>query len=285
MAGPLLTASVVLAALVLTLLAPRLLPRWEALRRLPGPALLLWQSVGVSGVACALLAAPVAVRTTGLAQPLLLGLALALSVLMLARLLLSGHRVGTDLRRRRAKHRQLIDLVGGRLHGATAQVATQVARPPGVSVIAEGNPTAYCLPGRQRRIVLTQAALDRLDAPQLRAVLAHEQGHLDARHDLLLELFTVMHEAVPPPLRVQAAMGEVHLLTEALADRIAEQRTGHTELARALVAMAGTGSTEVTTRIRLLARPPAALAARAAVTVLALLVLALPCAVAVLAWL
>ena len=96
MGGPLLTAAVVALALVLILLAPRLLPSWAALRRMPGPGLLLWQSVSVAGVLCALLAAPTAVLTTGLSQPLLLGLALVLSGVMLVRLLASGHRVGTE---------------------------------------------------------------------------------------------------------------------------------------------------------------------------------------------
>lgn len=280
MTGPLLTAAVISAALLLTLLAPRLLPRWTGLRRMPGPALLLWQSVSISGVLCALLAAPAAVLTTGLGQPLLLGLGLAVSVLMLARLLWSGHRVGTDLRRRRAEHRQLVDLVGDRLDTATARSAATVAGPE-VAVIARGNPTAYCLPGRGRRIVLTQAALDRLDPPQLRAVLAHEQGHLDARHDLVLELFTVLHEAVPRALRVPAALAEVHLLAEALADRIAERRVDHADLARALVAMADGAPPEVTARVRLLAHPPTPRHTRIAVTVLALAALALPVAAGV----
>ena len=278
MTGPLLTASVVLAALALVLLAPRVLPAWTALRSMPGPARLLWQSVSLAGVLCALLAAPVAVLTTGLSQPLLLGLALSLSGVMLVRLLLSGHRVGTDLRRRRAQHRELVDLVGEHLAGDPARAASGITRPD-VTVLAQGNPSAYCLPGRGDRIVLTSAALDRLGAAELRAVLAHEQGHLDARHDLLLELFTVLHEAVPEPLRVPAALAEVHLLAEALADRIAEQRTGPTDLARALVAMAATGTPEVTARVRLLAHPPAPWHARVAVTLLALMTLALPAAV------
>lgn len=275
MLGPLLTAVLIAAALLLILLAPRLLPRWTGLRRMPGAGLLLWQAVAISGALCALLAAPAAVLTAGLDLPLLLGLGLALSLLMLGRLLYSGHRVGTDLRRRRARHRELIDLVGGHLDGSLAEDATRVAR-PAVAVVAQGNPTAYCLPGRGDRIVLSQAALDRLGPPELTAVLAHEQGHLDQRHDLLLELFTVLHEAVPERLRVRAALAEVHLLAEALADRIAEQRVGHTDLARALVAMASAATSEVTARVRLLATPPAPRHTRAAVIALAVAVLALP---------
>lgn len=280
MGGPLLTAAVVALALVLVLLAPRLLPSWTALRRMPGPGLLLWQSVSVAGALCALLAAPTAVLTAGLSQPLLLGLALVVSGVMLVRLLAAGHRVGTDLRRRRTQHRELIDLVGDHLDDTLARDAAGIAR-PGVTVLALGNPSAYCLPGRGHRIVLTRAALDRLGTVELRAVLAHEQGHLDARHDLLLELFTVLHEAVPAGLRVPAALTEVQLLTEALADRIAEQRTGHADLARALVAMAPAATPEITARVRLLSRPPAPRHTRIGVTLLAAGVLALPVATTV----
>ncbi|MFK5584879.1 M56 family metallopeptidase [Serinicoccus sp. LYQ131] len=280
---PLLSATVVVAALTLTLLAPRLLPRWTSLRQMPGAGLLLWQSVSITGVLCALLAAPVTALSTGLNQPLLLGVAVALSALMLARLLVSGHTVGTDLRRRRARHRELIDLVGERLQDTPASSGTTppgYAHPP-VAVVAQGNPTAYCLPGAGDRIVLTQAALDRLGPPELTAVLEHEQAHLDQRHDLLLELFTVLHEAVPRGLRVPAALAEVHLLAEALADRVAEQRTAPTDLARALVAMATGAPAQVTTRVRLLATPPAPRHTRALVSLLAVLLLALPAALAV----
>ncbi|WP_298888564.1 M56 family metallopeptidase [uncultured Serinicoccus sp.] len=280
MGGPLLTAAVVVAALLLVLGAPRVLPAWTALRRMPGPGLLLWQSVSLAGVLCALLAAPTAVLTTGLSQPLLLGLALLLSGVMLVLLLASGHRVGTDLRRRRSRHRELVDLVGEHLDDTLAHGAEGITRPD-VTVLALGNPSAYCLPGRGHRIVLTRAALDRLGAAELRAVLAHEQGHLDARHDLLLELFTVLHEAVPRGLRVPAALTEVQLLTEALADRIAEQRTGHADLARALVAMAAAATPEVSARVRLLSHPPAPRHTRLAVTALSAAVLAVPVAVAV----
>lgn len=278
---PLLSATVVVAALTLTLLAPRLLPRWTSLRQMPGAGLLLWQSVSITGVLCALLAAPVTALSTGLDQPLLLGVAVALSALMLARLLVSGHTVGTDLRRRRTRHRELIDLVGERLQAPPAPGTTPpgYAHPP-VAVVAQGNPTAYCLPGAGDRIVLTQAALDRLGPPELTAVLEHEQAHLDQRHDLLLELFTVLHEAVPRGLRVPAALTEVHLLAEALADRVAEQQTGPTDLARALVAMATGAPTQVTTRVRLLATPPAPRHTRALVSLLAVLLLALPAALA-----
>ncbi|MGO0575610.1 M56 family metallopeptidase [Ornithinimicrobium panacihumi] len=230
MTPALVTAALIGGALVHTLLLPRLLTRWTALRRAPGEALALWQAVSLTGVVCALLAAPVAALTFGADRPRLLAAALVVSGLMLLRLLLSGHRIGTDLRRMRARQRELIDLVGDRSDGRGGRIA----------VVAHASPAAYCLPGRRDRIVLSQGAVDQLDDAQLDAVLAHEHAHLRQRHDLLLELFTVLHESVPGPLRAPGALREVGLLAEILADRAATTTGGAAprDLAHALVTMA-----------------------------------------------
>lgn len=235
MTGALVTAALITSALLLTLVVPRTLARWRPQRTDPARALLLWQSVSVSGVLCALLAAPVAVLTSGLRHPLLLGLAIALSAGMLARVLWSGHRVGTDLRRLRAEHRARVDLVGERLEGLEDGEEGEGLDP--IRVLAHPAPTAFCLPGKGDRIVLSRATVERLGPEELRAVLAHEQAHLDHRHDLLLELFTVLHKAVPDRVRAPAALDEVHLLAEVLADHRAAARTSAPALARALVAM------------------------------------------------
>lgn len=237
MTGVLVTAALIVGALVTVLGAPHLLARQRWLRSTPGEALFLWQAVSLAGVAFALLAAPVGVLVLPTDRPWLLSAAVLVSALMAVRLLVSGHLVGTDLRRLRAEHRRMVDVTGQRLERPEANVE-------GVAVLARGNPTAYCLPGRHDRIVLSQAAVDRLTPEQLGAVLAHEQAHLDQRHDLLLELFTVLHEAVPRPIRAEEALREAHLLAEMLADRAAASRVGAVPLAHALVAMAsgnGTG--------------------------------------------
>lgn len=316
MTGVVVTAALIVGALLLTLVAPHLLAGRTGLRVAPGPALLLWQSVSLAGVASALLAAPVAALVLPTDRPWLLTAAVALSGLMLARLLWSGHRVGTDLRRRRARHRELVDLVGERLADGPGPEDRPAAtgRPASdhpVSVIAHASPTAYCLPGRHDRIVLSSAAVDRLDEDQLGAVLSHEHAHLTQRHDLLLELFTVLHEAVPARIRADRALGEVHLLAEMLADRTAAARSGPTTLARALVAMAvpagdaagrtgeplgagaGTaylvdpgpavGSGQVAVRVRALAAPPRPRGMRTGLVTTSLVVLLLPPALALLA--
>lgn len=250
MTGTLVTVALITSAVLLTLVVPGTLARWRRQRTDPARALLLWQSVSVAGVVCALLAAPVAVLTSGLRHPWLLGLAVAVSAGMLARVLWSGHRVGTDLRRLRAEHRAMVDLLGDRLgalgDGADAEDSEDGAGPEGgrgrtardpIRVLAHPAPTAFCLPGKGDRIVLTRATVERLGHEELRAVLAHEQAHLDHRHDLLLELFTVLHKAVPARVRAHTALHEVHLLAEVLADHRAAARTSAPALARALVAM------------------------------------------------
>src|SRR5687767_13258026 len=93
--------------------------RQTRFRRAPRAALVAWQAVAVGGVLAAVSAAPAAV-------PLLLDgeaatthlwpvvTAAVLSGAVLARLLWKGHDVGTRLRRVRARHRELVDIVGAR---------------------------------------------------------------------------------------------------------------------------------------------------------------------------
>jgi beta-lactamase regulating signal transducer with metallopeptidase domain len=99
-------------------------------------------------------------------------------------------------------------------------------------------------------------ALDRLDDSELKAVLAHEQAHLRARHDLVLEEFTALHHAFPRWVRSDVALEQARTLVELLADDDARRRSGPRPLARALVALAGSPA------------PEAALAAAKSATVL-----------------
>jgi Zn-dependent protease with chaperone function len=227
--GALPVLALAVLAVVLAVIAPRMMAPHTSLRLCPGAALVLWQSVTVTGVLAALLVAPLAAWSVHDDHIAVLWAASALSAAMLARLLLSGHRVGTGLRTIRRRHRDQVDVIG------------RTDDRMGVSVLDHPTPTAYCLPGRGHRIVLTRGALDALDSAQTAALLAHERAHLRARHDLVLEFFTVVHHAVPAPLRCEAALAETHLLVEALADRVALRRCGARPLAGALVAV-GTGA-------------------------------------------
>lgn len=240
-------------AAVLAWPAPRLMADATWFRRAPRAALVVWQSVSLAAVLAALAAAPVAAVTLDRGNRATALLAAVVSGVILARLLVQGHVVGTRLRALRRVHRQIVDLVGD------PRPMESASEP--VRVLAHPTPTAYCLPGVRRRVVLSQGILDALPPRELAAVIAHERAHLRARHDLVLEFFTVLHEAVPRPLRSEKALDEVRLLVEVLADRAAERAVGAVPLARALATLArgeappvaaiGAGTTGASTRSRL----------------------------------
>lgn len=287
-----LTAGLLVVAVLLTWPVPRLLPLVSALERVPGPALLLWQAVSLSAIFAAVCLAPLAILQVvrdGRQIPApaanipLLVVGLLISGLILARLLLQGHRIGRNLRTARREHAELIDLLGDPAAGHHV---------PGgrVTVLAHPTPTAYCVPGRRRRVVLTDSTIRALPADELAGVLAHERAHLRLRHDLVLEFFTVLHTAVPRAIRSDHGMREVRLLIELLADRAACRAVGRVPVARALVqlaggahpdAMLGAGSGPAQRRMELLAdaRPHRVLA-----TVVVLAALVIVAVTGVIAW-
>lgn len=272
-------------AVVLAGVAPRVMARMGSFRRAPRAALVAWQAVSLSAVLAALLAAPAAVPALDARRWVDVGLAGLVTLAMLARLLLSGHRIGTRLRAARARHRDLVDVL--------AAPASE-GRADGIRVLDHTTPTAYCLPGWRSRVVLTEGALAALPAEELDAVLAHERAHLRGRHDLLLEYFTVLHHSVPEPVRSPEALREVRLLVEALADRAAVRASGPVVTARALLALArgqapaaglGVGGDGTTaTRMRLLAEDPLPTPTVAGMYAYAVAVVALPLALLWLAW-
>ncbi|WP_216894040.1 M56 family metallopeptidase [Nocardia alni] len=236
-------------ALLLAGPVPALLSRARWPYRTPRAALVLWQSVALaavlsafgSGLAIAsllLVPDPRGRPTTSLTGEIhALGLPLwvayvvvfALTLLVGARLIYMVVRVGIHTRRRRARHRLLVDLLdqGGEFSGQRAA---------DIRVLAAAEPIAYCLPGLRRRVVLSQGTFASLSESELTAIVSHERSHLRARHDLVLEAFTAAHEAFPRFVRSKSALDSVKLLIELLADDSAIKVTGPTPLARALVA-------------------------------------------------
>lgn len=233
------TLLVLIAALAAA--APRLLARISILRRTPVAAVALWQSVSTTALIAGLAAAPVAVwqALTDRADPtpshqVVLVAAIAVTGLFLYRLLLVGHRIGTSLRQARERHREMIDLIGpGR---RPAQVGD--AEGQGLRILPHPTVTAYCLPGRRARVVLTDGTVESLTPAELDAVLQHERAHLRYRHDLILEFFTVVHSSLPAVMRAHAGLTEVRLLLELSADRFALRTHRPRELGVALVALA-----------------------------------------------
>jgi Zn-dependent protease with chaperone function len=234
----------VLGALAVALAgpAPALLARMPELRRTPRAAMVLWQSVALAAVLAALGAGLSLTtdhawrRAPDPVSYAVAGAALLVTALVAGRLLLSGHLVGTELRALRREHRAQVDLLARR----------DARRGDGVRVLEHDVPVAYCLPGvNAARVVVSAGALGRLDDGEMRAVLAHERAHLRARHDLVLEAFTVLHRAFPRWVSSRAALAEVRLLVELLADRAAARHHGRRPLARALVALAEGRAPEV----------------------------------------
>jgi Zn-dependent protease with chaperone function len=286
--GPVTIESVipfVLAALAVLLawVAPGLMARQKGFRRAPRSALAAWQAVSLGGILAALAAAPAAIPSlldgdSPMRHLGLVVLAVLVSALVLGRLLYAGHDVGTRLRRVRSDHRHLVDIL--------AQHDERMR------ILQHPTPTAYCIPGRQSRVVLSQGVLDALPADQLDAVIAHEEAHLRGRHDLLLEFFAVVTRAVPGPLRSSRALAEVRLLVEALADRAAVHRSGEVATARALVTLAGSRSPEAAlgvgttapVRLRLLADGPPSPVLPALVYSFAAVAATLPLVLLGLAW-
>lgn len=211
--------------------------RRQVFRREPLLSLLVWQAVSLAAVLSLLAAGPVAVLLTrGVVDEsrhrVITGIALAVTIGLLVRLAVAGHRVGTSLRRTRRQHRDLLELVGH----AFAELDRPTPR--SVRVIEHATPTAYCIPGMRTRVVISTGMLARLSPLEVDAVLAHERSHVRGRHDLLVEFFTVLHTAMPARLRQDAVLAEVHLLAEVVADRAAARTVGPVPMGRALVALA-----------------------------------------------
>ncbi|WP_406443965.1 M56 family metallopeptidase [Streptomyces sp. NBC_00631] len=103
-------------------------------------------------------------------------------------------------------------------------------------VVLEGDrPDAWWLPGAAPRLVVTTAALRRLKGRRLDAVLAHEQGHAQARHDWLLHCSGALAGGFPQIPVFAAFRGEMHRLVELAADDVASRRHGRLTTALALV--------------------------------------------------
>lgn len=259
---------------------PAVLARAGWLRRTPLSTMLLWQGVALAAVLSALGAGLSLATTHGWSTPS--ALALVVTAVVAVRLAIAGHRVGTSLRSLRRHHREQLDLVTRR-RGRLAVLETE-------------QPLAYCVPSlRTSRVVVSQGALDRLAPDELDAVLAHERAHLRARHDLVLEAFSVLHRAFPRWVSSASALQEVRMLVEVLADRVAARDAGAQPLARALVGLAGapspsaglaaTGSaSELADRIDLLGASPRPVQA-VLVSLVAVGLVVLPTAFVVAPWL
>lgn len=300
-----------MSALAFTLLAlalvgpvPALLARAKWPMRAPRAAVVLWQAIALAGVLSAFSAglalaarlfvpgpdgrptADVREEIAALGWPAWLGsvVILGLTLLIGARLVAAVLQVAIGTRRRRARHRMMVDLLG--------EARREHSR---VRVLDVAEPLAYCLPGvRSSRVVLSRGTLKTLSERELVAILRHERAHLRARHDLVLEAFIAVHTAFPRFVRSASALSAVRLLVELLADDAAVRAVGPRPLARALVACAcgptpagalAAGGPTTVTRVKRLSGPPNSLPLSLAAYFAAAAVLVIPTIAVAVPWL
>ncbi|WP_152545465.1 M48 family metalloprotease, partial [Microbacterium sp. CH12i] len=169
--GAIVWAAVMLGLVALLLAWP--VPIWLARAgwpmRAPVIALLVWQGVGLAGG----LSMIGALALIGLAvAPAMPWFALVPAAVLAIYLLVHLGVTIVQVTRQRRRHLELLDML-------TAPHPTRAR----TRVLDDAVPVAYCLPrGAGSVTVLSQGLLDRLDADELVAVIAHERAHVEQRH-------------------------------------------------------------------------------------------------------
>ena len=201
-------------ALILTGPVPAMLSRATWPHRTPRAALVLWQAIALAAVLSAFSSglaiasqllvpgpdgrpttAPTAeIDALGLPLWILYVTVLAITLVIGARLVWATSLVAIKTRRRRARHRMLVDILDSSAGETSAHGAD-------VRVLDSLDPIAYCLPGLRQRVVVSEGTLSNLDDDELAAILTHERSHLRARHDLVLEAFMAVNQAFPHVVR------------------------------------------------------------------------------------
>ncbi|MFF3331682.1 M56 family metallopeptidase [Streptomyces sp. NPDC002888] len=242
-------ALLLLLGAVTAVVSPRLLARADWPDREPVVALWVWQCVVAAVLLCCALsmtlsaaAAWQAVRghvfapaPQGVVEAYAFGTtgpwAAATAVALACGGVWSAAMLLREIVRARARHRQRRDEV-------LLRAPLLPGEEPGTGrlVVLEGErPDAWWLSGAAPRLVVTTAALRRLKGRQLDAVVAHEQGHAQARHDWLLHCSAALATGFPQVPVFAAFRDEMHRLVELAADDMASRRFGRLTTALALV--------------------------------------------------
>ncbi|MEU5892072.1 M56 family metallopeptidase [Streptomyces sp. NPDC047461] len=242
-------AALLLLGALTAVLAPRLLARADWVDREPVVALWVWQCAVAAVLLCCALsmtlsaaAAWQAVRghvfapaPSGVVEAYALGRGGSWAATTAVTLALGGvwsaamlvREVVRARARRRLRRAELL---------VRAPMLPGEERGAGPLVVLEGErPDAWWLPGSAPQLVITTAALRRLKGRQLDALLAHEEGHAQARHDWLLHSSGALAGGFPQVPVFAAFRDEMHRLVELAADDMASRRFGRLTTALALV--------------------------------------------------
>ena len=246
-----LISSGALALLTLALAwpVPVYLSRAQWPHRAPATALVVWQAVALAGglsmigaLACFGLAPYghtliggmsdfITRLSTGTLPPtgtFLHMFALSSAILLFGHLLLNLGLVAVWEHRSRSRHRALVDL----LSDPSPDL-------PGVRLIQQEAPVAYCLPGTTRSLtVLSRGLIAILGPEQLMAVTEHERAHLRQGHHLVLLAFRAWRRSLPWFPMAKQAQNAVGMLVEMRADDRARKIVPDRTLASAITAIA-----------------------------------------------
>jgi Zn-dependent protease with chaperone function len=231
-------------------MAPRLLVRAEWPDREPVLALWVWQCVVAAVLLCcvasmalcaAAASASVRWRVFAFAPRGVMGAygldlygpwAGALALLLAGGGAWTAAMLTREVRTARAVRRSQSEQLRARAPRLPGEPATSGER---LVVLESERPEAWWLPGPQSRLVVTTAALRRLKGRQLDAVLAHELGHVRARHDWLRACAHALAAGFPQVPVFEGFRQQVHRLVELAADDVASRRFGRLTTALALV--------------------------------------------------
>ncbi|MGW3655695.1 M56 family metallopeptidase [Streptomyces sp. NPDC005151] len=109
---------------------------------------------------------------------------------------------------------------------ATRALQSLPEQPSAVAVLPDPEPYAYALPGAPGRVVVSTAMMECLTARERRALVAHEQAHLAARHHRYLLATQLAARANPflLPLRTAVAYSTERWADEEAAQVIGDRR-------------------------------------------------------------
>jgi hypothetical protein len=126
---------------------------------------------------------------------------------------------------------------------AQVEVVGRLGDGPGVQVIADPRPQAFCAGYLRPTVYISQGALELLSDDELEAVLAHENHHLRVRDPLRLACGRVLSQALFFVPALRTLFGRYADLAELNADGAAVQEGGggRGALASALLAFEGSG--------------------------------------------
>lgn len=251
-----MTTAILLLVLAVLLAWP--VPLWLTTRTKlwsnPFGAMVLWQSIAVSGL-LALIGAPLAfalehfggtlaravagfvsARPFGEAFAALSGwqvVALFASIILAILLITTLVSTVVRLQQEVNQHKKLVRLLG-------VEAAAKHTY-----VLPAEQPVAYCLPGLFQPVTVISSGLqDVLSDREFETVLAHEEAHLSQNHHLLLAAFLTWRTAMPFLPVTKRAHKAVSTLVEILADRAVLRKHTRKDLLNAVLTAYPDGATE-----------------------------------------